>query len=134
MPAASISSRAIHVKDEQLPTLARSFRAQPFGAAPAQHLFRDAASYPSAAITAARPVSRRAGRALSFQSDSAEVIASLSIFLRPGSDHGRDGRRRTRDRGAGGTRDDNARLYQQQRSLPDTMQRSLLACPAASPV
>ena len=129
--------RAIHVKDEQLADAARTilFRSQPFGAAPAQRLFRDAASY-------------RVGRdhellgpflekgwtgAVVPVGTPAEVIASLSIFsFRPGSPITAE----TMDAalaiaGQAALAIDNARLYQQQKEFADTMQRSLL--PRAQP-
>ena len=129
--------RAIHVKDEQLADAARTilFRSQPFGAAPAQRLFRDAASY-------------RVGRdhellgpflekgwtgAVVPVGTPAEVIASLTIFsFRPGSPITAE----TMDAalaiaGQAALAIDNARLYQQQKEFADTMQRSLL--PRAQP-
>jgi serine phosphatase RsbU (regulator of sigma subunit) len=129
--------RAIHVKDDLLTAAARTilFRSQPFGAANAQRLFRDATPY-------------RVGRdddllgpflekgwtgAVIPVGTSAEVIASLSIFsFRPGSPITAE----TIDAalaiaGHAALAIDNARLYQQQKEFADTMQRSLL--PRAQP-
>jgi serine phosphatase RsbU (regulator of sigma subunit) len=129
--------RAMYVKDGQLAGAARTilFRPQPFGAASAQRLFRDAAPY-------------RVGRdhellapflekgwtgAVVPVGTPAEVIASLSIFsFRPGSPITAE----TIDAalaiaGQAALAIDNARLYQQQKEFADTMQRSLL--PHAQP-
>jgi serine phosphatase RsbU (regulator of sigma subunit) len=122
----------MHVKGGQLGGAARAilFRSQPFGAASAQRLFRDAAPY-------------RVGRdhevlgpflekgwtgAVVPVATPAEVIASLSVFsFRPGNPITEE----TIDAalaiaGQAALAIDNARLYQQQKEFADTMQRSLL--------
>jgi serine phosphatase RsbU (regulator of sigma subunit) len=129
--------RAIHVKDDLLTDAARTilFRAEPFGAANTQHLFRDATPYRVGKEhdLLAPFLEKGWTGAVIPVGTSAEVIASLSIFsFRPGSPIAAE----TIDAalaiaGHAALAIDNARLYQQQKEFADTMQRSLL--PRAQP-
>ena len=129
--------RAIHVKDGRLADAARTilFRAQPFGAAAPQRLFRHAVPYrvgPDHDLLAPFLEKGWTGAVVPVGTP-AEVIASLSIFsFRPGSPISAE----TIDSalaiaGQAALAIDNARLYQQQKEFADTMQRSLL--PRAQP-
>src|SRR5579864_7985695 len=132
-----LTPRAHHVKDAQLRAAARVilWRAEPFGSASVQRLFREA-----------RPFRIERGHELlePFLSKGwtgavvpvatpAETIAALQIFsFRPGNPISSE----TVDAalaiaGQAALAIDNARLYQQQKEFADTMQRSLL--PDAEP-
>jgi len=127
-----LTPRAIHVKDAQLADAARVilWRAQPFGNAAVQRLFREALPYrierghemlepflakgwTAAVVPVATP---------------AETISALQILsFRPGypiTDETVDAALAIAGQAALAI--DNARLYQQQKEFSDTMQRSLL--------
>jgi serine phosphatase RsbU (regulator of sigma subunit) len=127
-----LTPRAIHVKDPQLADAARVilWRAQPFGTAAVQRLFREALPFrverghemlepflakgwTAAVVPVATP---------------AETISALQILsFRPGdpiTDETVDAALAIAGQAALAI--DNARLYQQQKEFADTMQRSLL--------
>jgi serine phosphatase RsbU (regulator of sigma subunit) len=129
---------AIHVRDPQLEQAMRAilFRAQPFGSRAVQRLFRDGRpiriTRPDTGGGTAQllaPFLEKGWTAATVPvALPNDVMAALSIFsFRPGSpvsDETVDAA--TALAGQAALAIDNARLYQQQKSFADTMQRSLL--------
>ncbi len=127
-----LTPRSIHVKDTQLAAAARAilFRAEPFGAAAVQRLFRDATPYRlQRGHSVLEPFLAKGWTAAVVPvATPAETIAALTIFsFRPGSPIGEDTvEAGLAIAGQAALAVDNARLYQQQKEFADTMQRSLL--------
>jgi serine phosphatase RsbU (regulator of sigma subunit) len=126
-----LEPRSLWVADSQLyaPTKVILYRAQPFGSAEVQRLFRDAEPYRiMRGHELLEPFLARGWTAAVVPVGTPEVMAALTIFsFRPGRPLGVD----TIDAAAAIAAQaalalDNARLYQQQKEFADTMQRSLL--------
>ena len=127
-----LTPRAIHVRDAQLADAAHAilFRAEPFGAAVVQRLFRNAKPYRlQRGHTVLEPFLAKGWTAAVVPvATPAETIAALTIYsFRPGNPIGEDAiEAGLAIAGQAALAVDNARLYQQQKEFADTMQRSLL--------
>ena len=132
-----LTPRAEHVKDAQLRDAARVilWRAEPFGSAAVQRLFREAVPHriERGHVLLEPFLAKGWTGAVVPVATPAETIAALQIFsFRPGDPITAE----TVDAalaiaGQAALAIDNARLYQQQKEFADTMQRSLL--PRAAP-
>ena len=105
-----LTPRAEHIKDAQLRDAAHVIlsRAEPFGGAAVQQLFRERLPFPSSAATSCSSrFSREAGRRRRPRRDPRRDDRCAPDLLLPArlSDHGRDGGRGARDRRPGGARD-----------------------------
>jgi serine phosphatase RsbU (regulator of sigma subunit) len=132
-----LTPRAIHVKDVHLADAARVilWRAQPFGNAAVQRLFREALPFRiERDHELLEPFLAKGWTATVVPvATSAETIAALEILsFRPGDPiTGETVDAALAIAGQAALAIDNARLYQQQKEFADTMQRSLL--PRAEP-
>jgi serine phosphatase RsbU (regulator of sigma subunit) len=127
-----LTARALHVQDEQLADAVRVilWRAEPFGAAAVQRLFRQRVPYwLTRGHEYLEPFLARGWTAVVLPvAKGAETIAALTLLsFRPGAPLTQE----TVDDalkivGQAALALDNARLYQQQKEFAETMQRSLL--------
>jgi serine phosphatase RsbU (regulator of sigma subunit) len=128
----ALMPRAAHVKDAQLADAVRAilFRAEPFGSARVQRLFREAKPYRISRThdVLAPFLGRGWTGAVVPVAKGTETIAALTVLsFRPGNPIGDDTiEAGVAIAGQAALAIDNARLYLQQKEFADTMQRSLL--------